>query len=85
METIICAAYTFGDKGIAVVESPGRHADIIRALISVGHKRPVRMENGGFLTSTGRFVTRSEALTVALNAEQVQTIKGYQLTTEDLW
>lgn len=40
----------------------------------------------GFVTSTGRFVTREEALTIALAAGQVGEVrKADVLTSEDLW
>jgi hypothetical protein len=40
----------------------------------------------GFVTSTGRFVTRDDALTIALAAGQVgQLIAPGTLSSEDLW
>ena len=43
------------------------------------------MEDQGFYTSKGRFVTREEGLLIARKAGQVDEILGGVLTSEDLY
>lgn len=73
---------------IFTVEPPGRHADILD-LAPVGH---LRYGISGFMTSDGKFVNRTEAYKIALEANQLldQNALGHTPTpgtlySEDLW
>ena len=59
-----------------------RHADCICEAIEAGESLPIRMQQQGFVTNTGRFVTREEAWDIAVRAGQ---LKARPLTSEDLW
>lgn len=86
METIVAAAIRSGDRTWSL-PAPARHRDVI-LVARRDHGATyadVCCHNQGFLTSTGRFVGREEALCVAHLALQVTDIIGSVLTSEDLW
>ena len=87
-ERIICPAIHKPDEidmaGKPLIYCGLRHAYILwqSKLIS---RNP---HHQGFLTSTGRFVTREEALVIALENDQVidkAQIRGNRLFSEDLY
>lgn len=67
---------------------PARHYNIIHALFEYTKKRTLPQDQG-FLTSSGRFVEREEALQIALASGQpmIQHLSRHatQLFSEDLW
>lgn len=70
-------------KLIISVPAPGRHHHVAWFLAANG----VDERDQGFLTSTGRFVDRKEAVTIAEAAGQRLRVSGSQETlySEDLW
>lgn len=91
-ETIIAAAHLFlmansdDPRAVPVIVSappPARHHNLF-ALTGM-----VRPDESGFLTSTGRFVGRYEALQIALTARQPlidhPSRHNRLLFSEDLW
>lgn len=87
-ETIEGVAICYGDGRVESLDRPNRHHDIIRK---------VHMETGevckasfaqGFITNTGRFVSRCEARMIAIDSGQVlpeETVHNKYLFSEDLW
>jgi len=66
---------------------PARHATLLHP---VAHDLMIGPDDQGFLTSTGRFVGRREALRIVIAAKQPQIDHpsrnaGGQLFSEDLW
>ncbi len=54
--------------------------------LSHPHTEYYNLTTQGFLTSKNRFVTRSEAFTIAINSSQLKSdLKNGQLYSEDLW
>lgn len=73
-------------KGGVVVSAGerGRHYQVLRGLDGAGAD-PLEWEQG-FLSSTGRFLDRREALEVAIASGQVTTPRNpRELFSEDLW
>lgn len=69
---------------------PNRHHDVIWEIARVENIATVRAagDNQGFLDDSGRYLTRKEALPVALAAGQVldvSNVRGKSLFSEDLW
>lgn len=69
---------------------PNRHHDVIWEIARVTNASTVRAggDNQGFLDESGRYLTRKEALLVALENNQVKDasqIRGRSLFSEDLW
>lgn len=93
-EYIICAAvrrkeprncvkvYHEQYHDIYSVELGWRHPDILHRFQGEVSKSP---EDQGFFTSAGRFVTRKEALDIARECGQVESIIGSVFTSEDLY
>ena len=81
METLVKAAI----KQNGVVYTGRRHNEIIFNMVRAGIVLTEAVQ--GFLTSEDRFLTRNEALKVAIAAGQVrrENIKGGTLTSENLW
>lgn len=82
----IVAAAIFQDGNVWSVPPPGRHHDVF------AHMRKSGIENKpgatqGFVTSTGRFVTRTRAMLIATKAEQIikKTGPSHLLFSEDVW
>ena len=69
------------------VPAPGRHHDVIRMMHEKHGLRNTDMRLQGFVTSTGRFVTREEAVPIATAAGQIikKTCPAFQLFSEDVW
>ena len=71
-----------------VLPRPNRHHNVIRA---IAEKNGVGINGSdiqGFMTNTGRFVKRVEALHIALAANQVldpANVRAGRLFSEDLW
>jgi hypothetical protein len=90
MRTIIAAALKINGL-VAFVERPGRHHHAIHALARGGYPSPVgRGDEQGFVTSEGAFVSRREAMMIAIEAKQLipregQHGPGGHLFSEDLW
>lgn len=89
-ETIIRAALAIPDKsnaniGIFLSKSrPARHHHLILEAVTERGMSLIGSEQG-FLTSTGRFVSREEAREIVLACGQVTQTIGKTLTSEDLW
>ncbi|TPK15216.1 hypothetical protein FJ872_19680 [Mesorhizobium sp. B2-5-9] len=83
-ERIVAAAVR--QYGLTVsLPAPARHGDILKPL-HIASGVLVQPDDQGFLTSTGRFVGRTEAVDVARAAGQI--IKPQwppHLFSEDLW
>lgn len=66
--------------------SPARHHDIIQILYKV-YEDTIIPETEGFMTSTGRYVLREEALLIAKNANQLLPSHEHptELFSESVW
>jgi len=90
-ERIVRAAMRHRGK-VYDVPAPGRHHHVIRLICSMGEastSAPVT-DDGGFLTSAGRYVDREEAWTIAEAAGQLlerapTDHRGGCLYSEDVW
>lgn len=86
-ETIVTAALCRNGL-IYSAPRPVRHGDLIR-MVDETHNDwhdPFRPDEQGFLTSSGRFVSRRVAAGIAINAGQIETTQwGAELYSEDLW
>ena len=86
-ESIQAAAIRHEGK-VWSVPPPGRHHDVIR-LIAEARPETLPVKGGiaqGFVTSKGRFVTRTLAGKIALSAGQTVALRwGPHLYSEDLW
>ena len=82
-EAIIAAAVLRDGK----VWTGRRHCFIISKVYQdTGSMQSVRLEEQGFLTDTGLFVTRAQAVGIAYASGQLpEGFKGGELTSEDLW
>ncbi len=67
-----------------VLPPPARHHHILRAIANVRQDVLIGPDEQGFVTSAGRFVDRSEARRIAVDAGQTNT-KHSHLFSEDLW
>ncbi len=92
MEKIICAAIKVND--IDKVFYGHRHSHAISAMhdgLSWEHSRKEIMSMKtiqGFVSSTGRFVERNEAFTIAMKNNQIldqNNTRGNELYSEDLY
>lgn len=99
-ETIVAAAIrtrfecpgTPNGEQIVSAPPPARHHTLIHPLnelaTKAGSKR-VQPEDQGFLTSTGRFVDRKEAMQIAISSGQPMinhpSRNNHTLYSEDLW
>lgn len=84
---IVRAAIRGDFNGIHSVPQPGRHCDVIRDMRESGYDGSVHGDRQGFLLSDGSFVTRRDAMQIAINAGQLVGGRSISstLTTEDLW
>lgn len=74
-------------KGLVVtLPAPARHADVCRPLFEITQEA-IQWDDFGFLTSTGRFVGRREATSVAARSGQLTKDPMYppDLYSEDMW
>ena len=96
-ETIVAVAHQWMGLTFSL-PAPARHHDVIHAMANAGLPHEARgLDAQGFLTNTGRWVTREEAAVVAEKAQQpLRPIelrgsvadKAYplrRLYSEDLW
>jgi len=82
-ERITNVAVRYGDK-VVQVPRPYRHHNILQVAEQLGHR--AAPDDQGFVTDTGRFVTRAEAGRIAIAAGQVESlIAGPDLYSEDLF
>lgn len=90
LETISGAAIQFHLKGgVNHLCTGRRHTDIREEFYSL-HKRsgwsPIESSEEGFLTNTGRFLTRKEAMDLArANGQLKYETTRAELTSEDIW
>ena len=85
-ERIVSAAVRIGPTAVTF-PPPARHGDIMKAIHDINRKLLIKPSDQGFLTSTGRYVTRGEAQLIAVAAGQVSdepALRG-ELFSEDLW
>ncbi len=82
-ETIARAAIRTTEGTVYSLWRPRRHEDLIIFLRQQGLPIPP-IQNHGFVTSTGRFVSSTEAARVALAAGQIPRTHPH-LQTEHLW
>ena len=76
-EETVAAAAILVDGVIWTLPRPAYHSHVLRAYVDV-NGRQARDEEQGFVTTTGRFVSREEAGTLC-------GWPGRRLLTEDLW
>jgi hypothetical protein len=67
-----------------------RHADILRDMRDLGISREKlhlldQNWDQGFITETGRFLSRKQAMNYGLYIGQITKTKSATLTSEDLW
>lgn len=88
-ERIVAAAIKSDASGIVYhVEAPGRHHNVIAIMPRVGEGPKRECGEQGFLTSSGRFVDRTEGLAIAKAANQIIRRCGGdsdELFSENLW
>ena len=87
-ETIVAVAINQGNLIISLPK-PNRHGDLLKQLRKEdGWKFPIKQDEFGFLTNTGRFARRKPALSIAYKADQIKDKKHPpmdELLSEDLW
>lgn len=85
-ERIERAAIRMSNGDVYSVGRPGRHHDVIAKMRGLGFPPPI-IGKQGFITSTGRFIDRVEAMQIAEAAGQIKTKTGPDgvLFTEDMW
>ena len=83
-ERIVAAALRVGSLTISA-PPPARHHTLLNAMYDLG--RMIGPDHQGFITSSGRYVGREEALKIALAARHTDAPKyqPHQLFSEDLW
>ncbi len=84
MEKIVASAILFEGK----VYTGKRHDNCIRTIINeTGVKKVGGQHPQGFVTDTGRFITREEGAKLALASGQIKELKfnTKKLFSEDLW
>lgn len=71
---------------ICSLPRPARHNDIIYALARAGQETPIVGEQG-FLDDSGEFLTRKQAMMIAVVAGQVKSGQEQkrELFSEDVW
>lgn len=87
VEMIIRAAIRYKDR-VWSTTPPNRHHHVIQKMIGAGlPSESCVLPNQGFLTSTGRFVNRSEAAKIARSAGQLwrTPTPEWMLSSEDVW
>ena len=86
IEQIHQAAILGSDGSVFTLGRPSRHNDIIKYIVDLGEKKPIRGEQG-FTTTKGRFLDRRQAAALALMTGQIEALRFHknQLFSEDLW
>ena len=86
---IIASAIQFYiDKTNEIVIMCGlRHGDIFKQLKLLGFEpnKGYKCISQGFITNTGKYLNRKEALEHALQCNQISKIHNTELFSEDLW
>lgn len=88
-ERIVAAAIYHG--ATISLPPPARHHTILHSMVLVMNIRgaDIPPENQGFLTSTGRFVNRTEGFYIASREKQIIRTSGNSgeptLYSEDMW
>ncbi len=85
MERIVAAALRYKDQ-VYSLPPPARHHTVIQMMAELG-MGPETMGDQGFVTDSGRFVSRSEAAIIATQADQL-ILKSFPtdlLFSEDVW
>ena len=85
LEFIISAAVQH-EEVIFSLPRPNRHYHIVHKMYDMGLPKTAQ-QHQGFLTTTGRFLDRKEAATLALSNGQISKLKfvSDELFSEDLW
>ena len=99
-ERIVAVAFRHPDGLVLTLPVPNRHHNVIAAVEALKMPReakaelvlgeesdPERFVDQGFLTSTGRYVTREEAMAIARNQGQLigDPPVPHMLFSEDVW
>ena len=89
-ELITGVALLSGASGLHQLPAPNRHWNVIQDMIDRGFGDDTLEAQQGFVTSSGRFVSRREALHLALSNGQVREDARPvpnlpELFSEDLW
>ena len=78
----------YPDKLVITAPPPARHHHLLAPMHDYG-ARPVEFDDQGFITSTGRYVERVEALQIVLSSGQSMidhpSRHNTWLFSEDLW
>ncbi len=86
---IIAAAIREDDGTVWSLPAPNRHGDVFRYIGETkGDKPTCTKEDGtnqGFISSTGKFVTRFQARAIAVRYGQLERTRFKELYSEDLW
>ena len=84
-ERIAAAAILDKEGAVWTLPKPSRHCHIIHHMVECGLPSSYQCEQG-FVTSTGRFISRVDAAKLALANSQVdKLISPPRLYSEDLW
>lgn len=85
MERICGVAIRLSDRMSATMPAPARHSDLISELNLCGAREFAHGEQG-FVTDSGRYVTRWQAKRIAMRAEQMLKESPHdELFSEDVW
>lgn len=87
-ETIEGVAIIYSDGRIERLSKPNRHHHIIKKVFSETGEMCRGSYAQGFITNTGRYVSRCEARIIAIDAGQVlpeNTLHSKELFSEDIW
>ncbi len=86
---IIAAAIQEDDGTVWSLPAPNRHGDVFRYIHEVkGVNATCSKDDGtnqGFISSTGKFVTRFQARAIAVKYGQLERTRFRELYSEDLW
>lgn len=83
VEKIVAASILF--RGVAcTLPPPARHHHVLLAIHALYPDDVIGPDEQGFVTSTGRFVDRREAVSIARRAQQTSSDRMH-LFSEDLW
>jgi hypothetical protein len=87
MERIDIAAIRHARHGVYSLARPNRHWQVLQAARHDGWGADVLSAEQGFITESGRFVDRKEALIIAMMAGQIEGPKFQpdMIFSEDLW
>jgi hypothetical protein len=85
-ERIAGVAIRMTDRMFVSMPAPARHGDLISELCLCGASEYAHNEQG-FVTDTGRYVTRRQAKRIAFEAGQLKgdVVNHHDLFSEDVW